>query len=395
MFRILVVGFLFYLAFGCLFANGQSRRNPSSATQVEKTNRREATTPTPTPTPSATEDITLIEESETDSEVIRVETELVNVPTRVMDRSGRFIAGLAKENFKVFEDGVEKEIAYFSNEQKPLNLVLVLDMSYSGKLKAEEIQQAAVSFLDQLRPDDKVMVISFDENVHVLSEFTKDRKVLYGAIRRTAIASGTSVYDAMNFVFKTALRKVSGRNAVVLFSDGVDTTSRDAFSTNNIRDALEADALIYPIEYDTYADVQRLKNQPVVVPQTQTRNPVPTTTPQNSPFPFPIPQGPMVGRPDEKGTTSAEYQRAHEYLDELANRTGGRVYPATSVGNLSDAFSRIASELREFYSLGYYPSDTKTIGKRHTIKVKVDLKGVSVRARDSFVVRKPKAEKPK
>jgi VWFA-related protein len=101
----------------------------------------------------------------------------------------------------------------------------------------------------------------------------------------------------------------------------------------------------------------------------------------------------MVGRPSEKGTTAGEYQRAHEYLDELANRTGGRMYRASSIENLSDAFSRIASELREFYSLGYYPADTKTIGKRHSIKVKVDRKGVSVRARDSFVVRKPKAAK--
>jgi VWFA-related protein len=106
----------------------------------------------------------------------------VSVPVRVMDKKGRFIGGLAQENFKVFEDGAEQEIALFSNEHEPFTVALVIDMSYSTTFKITEIQNAAIAFIDQLRPQDRVMVISFDEDVHMLCEATNDRQAVYRAI---------------------------------------------------------------------------------------------------------------------------------------------------------------------------------------------------------------------
>jgi VWFA-related protein len=228
------------------------------------------------------------------------------------------------------------------------------------------------------------MVISFDEEVHILSEPTNDRQKLYSAIMQTKIASGTSLYHAINFVINQRFRKIGGRKAVVLFSDGVDTTSKGINPLQTLRDVEEIDTLIYPIHYDTFADVQRMKNQTVIVPTTPP-SPIPSSTP--NPFPFPIPTG-GVGTPSSQGTSAEDYRRAEEYLNDLANRTGGRFYEADTTGNLTRAFSSIAAELREFYSLGYYLPEGAEEGAKRRIKVEVDREKVSVKARESYTVGK-------
>lgn len=333
-----------------------------------------ARTPQPTPPP--------VESSvPADSEVIRVTTQLVSVPVRVMDKKGRFIGGLARESFRVFEDGVEQELAYFSNENEPFTVVLMLDMSYSTTFKIGEIQSAALAFIDQLRPQDKVMVVSFDQDVHVLCEATSDRREIYAAIKRTKISTGTSLYEAVDMVMNGRLRQIDGRKAIILFTDGVDTTSRRVNDLINLDDAMELDALIYPIRYDTFQDVQAMHRG--TVPLKLPPIAVPSATPDPVPIAFPT-----VGKPGSQGTTEAEYRKAEEYLDGLAQRTGGRVYPALTIGNLTDAYARIASELREFYSIGYYPQEERVQGKRAKVRVKVDREGLVVSARDSFLVRK-------
>jgi VWFA-related protein len=314
-----------------------------------------------------------------DSEVIKVDTGIVSIPVKVLDRSGRFIGGLTKENFKVLEDNVEQEITYFSNEQQPFTVALILDMSYSAKFKAEEIQAAALAFINQLRPNDKVMVVSFDQEVYVQCEPTNDRRVLQNAIRKTKISYGTSLYDAVDLVINQKLKRITGRKAIVLFSDGVDTSSLKSSDFVNLSDALELDALIYPIEYDTFNEVQAMKNKPTIQ---QPKIQIPSKDKN------PVPTGGGVGMMNGKGTTAEEYQKADEYLNELANRTGGRLYKASTIANLSDAFSRIASELREYYSIGYYPKDESNIGKKHKLKVRVDRQGVIVKTRDSYVLSK-------
>ena len=228
------------------------------------------------------------------------------------------------------------------------------------------------------------MVMSFDEEVHMLCEATNDRQTIYRAIKATKIGNGTSLYEAVAQVMNTRLRRIEGRKAVILFTDGVDTTSRRASDYSNLSDAMELDALIYPIKYDTFADVQKMKNG--------------TGIPQQPPIRVPgqdsggildtILRSGGVGTASSKGTTVEEYQKAAEYLDQLALRTGGRIYEATSLTNLADAYSKIASELREFYSLGYYPKDDRVAGKRTSIKVRVDKDGMVVRTREGYIVPK-------
>ncbi|MDM7923373.1 MAG: VWA domain-containing protein [Pyrinomonadaceae bacterium] len=364
-------------------AHAQSRRVPPAS--GGKANTRAAATPTPTPTPSLAEQDETVS-AEEDSEVVSVDTRLVTIPIRVIDRKGRFVGGLSKENFTVLENDTPQEIAHFSNEAQPFTVALVLDMSYSAKFKLADIQSAAIAFIDQLRPNDKIMVISFDEEVHMLCEPTSDRNTIYRAIRSTQIGTGTSLYEAVDMTMNERIRSIEGRKAIVLFTDGVDTTSRTSHDLENLSDAMELDALIYPIRYDTFADVQAMKNRPQIrMPDSK-----PVITPpinpqggQQIPTSMPVP---VVGTPGDRGTTPEEYARGEEYLDQLALRTGGRIYVADTIGNMNQAYSKIASELREFYSIGYYPTADLKPGENVKLKVRVDQKGVAVKARTGYAV---------
>ena len=380
------------LAMICLSANNsfaQARRVQTQTDTETKANKR-APKPasSPTPAPASTVEETappndgqpIIE----DPDAIKIDTELVTIPFKVTDRKGKFIGGLTQANFQVAEDQVEQEIGYFTNEEQPFTVALVLDMSYSTTFKITEIQSAALGFINQLRPNDKVLVISFDQEVHFLCNPTNDRAVLERAIKSTKIASGTSLYEAVSLVMNEKLSRIAGRKAIVLFTDGVDTTSRQASDLSNLSDALELDALVFPLKYDTFADVQAIKNKPVIVPPTQ---PSPIPSQNKSPFPFPFPTS-GIGTPSSQGTSAEDYRRAGEYLNEMANRTNGQLYEADTTINLAQAFSNIANELRQFYSLGYYPKETAKTGKKRKIKVRVNQPGLVVRARNGYIVRK-------
>jgi Ca-activated chloride channel homolog len=358
--------------------HAQAGRIPSGG--PGKNNQRSQPSPTPHPTPVA---VTATPEPDAagldDPEVIRVNTQLVSIPVRVMDKKGRFVGGLGRENFKVLEDGVEQDIEIFSNENEPFTVALVLDMSYSTTFKIAEIQSAAIAFIEQLRPQDRVMVVSFDQDVHMLCEATNDRQAIYRAIRSTKISTGTSLYEAVDLVMNDRLRRIDGRKAIILFTDGVDTTSRRSNDLRNLDDALELEALIYPIRYDTFADVQTMKAG------TQPSVDIPLPGGVRVPVKIPIRTEPVAS---SQGTTAEEYQRAREYLDQMALRTGGRLYEASTIGNLSTAYSKIASELREFYSIGYYPKNERVPGKKTAIKVRVDREGLAVRTREGYITPK-------
>src|SRR5205085_8978079 len=189
-----------------------------------------------------------------EDEVVRVNTTLVTIPVSVMDRDGKYVPSIAQDEFRIYEDGVEQQLAYFATVEKPFTVALVIDNSTSTKFKTAEIQDAAIAFVDQLRPDDRVMVVAFDEQVRVLAEPTNDRRRLRDAIRHTHNEGNTSLYDAIDFVIHQRFNRIEGRKAIVLFTDGVDTSSRRASYEQNVRDAEELDALVYPVEYDTYDD---------------------------------------------------------------------------------------------------------------------------------------------
>ena len=165
-------------------------------------NRPEAQTD---PTPTGPQEVDA-------GDIIRVNTTLVTIPVSVMDRDGRYIPNLQKEEFRIWEDGVEQDVAFFQSVDKPFSVVLMLDTSPSTQFRLEDIQDAAISFVNQLRSDDKVMVVSFNDEIKVLSEFTTDRRRLERAIQRARTDDGTRLYDAVDMVINQQLGRVQGRS---------------------------------------------------------------------------------------------------------------------------------------------------------------------------------------
>lgn len=330
------------------------------------------------PTPNATE--TPAE----DDEIIRVETNLVSIPVSVLDRDGRFISGLQKQDFRIFENGVEQKVESFASVEQPFTVILMLDVSPSTQYQINEIQDAAIAFVNQLRRDDKVMVVSFDEKFRVLSPVTNDRYALRNAIMRAQFGDGTSLYEAVDRVINRELRQIQGRKAVVLFTDGVDTTSKRANYQSTIRATEEADALFYPIRYDTSTNGFGGGG----------RN-YPNPRRRNGGGGFGDIIGIILGGGNVQiggggggrgsaGSSREEYETGRRYLEELARNSGGREFEANN--NLDAAFSGIAEELRRQYSLGYYPETVGQKGTRKQIRVRVMRPNVIVRAKDSYVV---------
>jgi Ca-activated chloride channel family protein len=335
------------------------------------------TTPTPGVPPVAGDD-----------EVIKVETNLVTMPVSILDRDGRFIGGLQQRDFKVFENGVEQKLDYFQSVEQPFTVIMLIDVSPSTQFRIEEIQNAAMTFVDQLRPSDRVMVVAFDERIHVLSPVTNNRNLLKNAIRQTQFGDGTSLYEAVQSTIENQLRQIQGRKAVVLFTDGVDTTSpRQAYQTT-IRESEEVDAMFYTLRYDTSRDMNggwggggnggygggggrrrggggwgSILGTIITGGNVQIGN----------------------GR-NPGGAGANEYETGKRYLETLSQNSGGRSFEAQTMYNVESAFSGIAEELRQQYSIGYYPDKVGTVGERRQIKIRVMRPNVVVRAKTSYIV---------
>ena len=314
-----------------------------------------------------------------EGDVVRIDTNFVTVPVSVLDRQGRFISNLRREQFKVFENGVEQRIAHFEPNEKPFTVALVLDTSGSTVFHLWEIKEAAIAFAKQLRPQDRVLVVTFDEMVMLLTEATNDLNVVTQVIQQNARTGfSTRLYDAVDLVIKERLNKIEGRKAIVLFTDGVDTASYQATYQSTLREVDERDILIYPIKYDTtdyMAATQRPSNATIV-----------TNNSSNWPFPSSSTSRVIYSNPTVQGApTKEDYERADQYLHQLADKTSGRLYQANDRTQLAEAFSKIAQELRYQYSLGYYPQSTLQSGERRLIKVRVNQPNLAVRARDSYM----------
>lgn len=363
------------------FSQGDgSTRNRVAATPTPKATpvwtdplpRSNSGEPTATPTPGSKND---------SDEEIKVETNLVTMPVSVLDRDGRFVTGLAQRDFAIFENGARQKIEYFQSVEHPFTVVLMIDVSPSTAFRMDEIQKAAISFVDQLRPADHVMVISFDKSVKILSKATNDRSQLRNAIRMAKFGDGTSLYEAVANASNRHLRRIEGRKALVIFTDGVDTSSRLANRMSTIEGVEKGDALVYPIRYNTHLG---RRNSSGGWSGSQRGR----VSGWGGAVGFIIdkPAPPVGGGGGPAGLISDEYEIGREYLEELARKSGGRQFEADSTMSLDSAFAGIAEELRRQYYVGYYPESFGEKGERRQINVQVTRPGLIVRAKSSYIV---------
>ena len=409
------------------------------------------------PKPATSQTEKLPEESQ-DIETLKTDTDLVTVPVIATNTSGVYVTDLTKEEFAIAEDGVTQEIAFFGKVAAPFHVVLMLDTSSSTQDKLRQIQNAAFTFVEQLQPADRVKVISFDDQVKDLNEFTNDREVLKSAINSTRPGAGTKVYDAVELALNT-VRKIKGRKAIVIFTDGMDWHSDNATFEGTVRWLDEEGVVVYPIRYDTRATTERLAREQAGQTQLPTidvirRAPTgggtaptfpsddSTSTPgiqrKTGPWGLPLPEEiarrrreqerdreisrvptdrpgepgsipPDPNDPDRRGPripgsepspttrprTSSDdsitamldmaYLTADSYLKTLAEKSGGRLLRADTLGSLPEAFSQIAAELRTQYMLGYYPINKERDERYRRIKVTSARKNVVIRARPGYI----------
>jgi Ca-activated chloride channel family protein len=253
---------------------------------------------------------------------MNVEMALVNVT--VTDPYSRLVTGLDKENFKVFEDGIEQEISAFSSEDVPISIGLIFDMSGSMADKVEKARQAAIQFMRTANPRDEFFLVSFNDRAELTSRFTSSIEELENRMMFTMAKGRTALLDAIYLGLSQMRSAHNGKRALLIISDGGDNHSR--YNEADIRNFLkEADCQLYAMGIFDVNDMGR--------------------------------------------TTEERY--GPSLLSELAEMTGGRVFPVSTLGDLPDIASKIGMELRNQYVLGYKPSDARHNGAWRKIKVKL------------------------
>jgi len=302
--------------------------------------------------PTATEEVE-------EGDVIRVDTELVNMNFSVVDRgTNRGVAGLSQDAFKLFEDGAEQRILHFDSSTAPFDLVLVIDLSGSTREMVKLIRAAARRFVDAARPSDRIGIITFAAGPMIVSPLTLDRELLRQRVEAIDTLRGdTKLYDATDFALNELLResRTARRTAIVLMSDGLDG-SIPGVNSSNVADAgsklpyselrnklREFDGVVYTLWLNTYYEA---------------------LNPQD--------------------TQPEAFDMGHDRMQELAEAGGGVFYEVEQLEDLAGAYERVVTDLGTVYSLAYRPANTNRDGKWRTIRVTVDRRNAIARGKHGY-----------
>jgi hypothetical protein len=351
-----------------------------SAQQVNQQRpRRVAGSDEQSPAKNSTEEVD-------EGDVVRVETKLVSVPAVVTNGAGRPVAGLRPENFTLFENGEPQKIANFATTDAPFEIALLLDTSGSTRADVALIRQAASSFIDALRPGDRVSILGFNTSqkgqaitakVELLVKLTDDRPKLRKAIENLGSSNGTPYYE------------VRGRRAVVALTDGVDSTSDAEFEVARSK-LIRSGVACYFIQVNTedFVEDRLLKDCQddgrLTLSAKQLQRYRRIFFPRAKPEDFV--DFCQMGAFEKMQISRDLYNLARREMDELAKASGGRNFLAATLQDARAAFARVANEIGTQYSLGYYPTNKTRDGKFRAIKVEVQ--GVpdkpKVRAREGY-----------
>lgn len=338
-----------------------------------------------------------------EGDIVRVDTQLVSVPAVVTDSSGRPLAGLKPENFRLIEDGQPQTIANFGTTETPFEIALLLDTSGSTRDDVALIRSAANSFIEALRPGDRVGIVAFNQAqtsaqqmaaVEVLTVLTDDREQLRAAIESLGASQGTPYYDALERIADSIFRdppadELRGRRAIVALTDGVDSTSNSDYAAAKLK-LSRAGIACYFIQVNTEDFVEdRLMKDcrddgRLALSQKQLQRYRELFVPRAKAEDFNdfCRMGPF-----ERMSISRDlYNLARREMNDLAKVSGGRSFVAATLADARAAFARVAADIGTLYSLGYYPTNKARDGKFRAIKLEVrGLKDkAQVRARDGY-----------
>ncbi|MFM9903528.1 MAG: VWA domain-containing protein [Pyrinomonadaceae bacterium] len=334
-------------------------------------------------------------------DVIRVDTQLVDIPIAVNSVNGVPVRGLTAANFIVYEDGKRQETVDFSTTAAPFEVALLLDTSGSTRNDLQLIQRSARDFISSLRAGDRVSIVSFNTSrtndqafavSEILSGLTSDRAVLGRAIDNIKTSNGTPYYDSLLQVVEKVFRdkpkdEFRGRRALVALTDGVDSTSAEDFATAK-QEISQTGIISFFIQVDTreFFEQNLLGDCQTAIrfSQAQIRRYYKSFSSKAK-----IEKAVNfcgLGEFERLAISKKLYEIADTEMNDLAKSSGGRVFPVADLSEARSAFKSVADEIGTKYTLGYYPSNDKRDGTFR--KIKVETKGLppgtQVRAREGY-----------
>ena len=286
---------------------------------------------------------------------IKVDSSVVRLNVGVIDRQGKAVTNLSRENFLLYENGAKQEILRFEPTITPFSVVMILDMSGSTLGFRQVIQQSAFRFVDAISPDDRVAVIEFYDKVNLLNDFTNNRKSIANSITVANGQGKTQLYKALDFALDKLAKEGNRRKAIIVLSDGMDTSLQNTdrkflekFKEGEIPNAIKPENSDVLNRVLTKSDAQGVTIYPMALP---------TGDPSKLADPTPI--------------QFAMYNAARTRMQILAERTGGTLSAINRLEEMGKYYFAVATELRTLYTIEYQSTNNERDGKWRAIKVEV------------------------
>jgi len=306
-----------------------------------------------------------------DEDPVKVDTSIVRLNVGVVDQRGRSMVDLDRSSFKIFEDGVKQEIARFEPSTAPFSVVMILDMSGSTLSMRQVMKQSAFRFLDALSPQDRVAVVEFYDKVNLRNDFTTDRRVIGNSIDVSNGRGKTQFYKAVDFGLDKLAREGNRRKAIIVLSDGVDTSMRDLD-----RDALAKvadDQVSVTIKADNNDTLRRILNKADLLGATV--------------YPLALPTGDPSKLADPTPRQIEMYKAARLRLQTLADRTGGTLHPINHLEDMGLIYAVVAAEIRTLYTIEYQSTNDRHDGKWREVTIRTDNPNLIPRTRPGYFAR--------
>lgn len=305
------------------------------------------------------------EGKESSGDTISIETSEVLLPVTVRDSNGQFAINMKAEDFDIYEDGIPQPISSFTLKRMPVHVVLLIDTSSSVTRELDDFKFAALNFISQLDPEDKICLIRFDDVVELVQDWTSNRNTLKRAMNRLGTGMFTKFNDALYLAAKEQLSKVTGRKAIIVLTDGIDSGRGGTTSDKAFRTLIEEEASVYVVSktrIQGQSDREKL--------EFYQRNSSSGATNQL--------------RIDGLKMALTELESSEQFLRRIAEETGGRIFLPESFDDLGSAYQQVAEELRSQYVIFYTPTNPVRDGSYRSVRVKVKTPGYRATTRFGY-----------
>lgn len=306
-----------------------------------------------------------------DDDPVKVDTSLVRLNVGVVDQRGRSVTNLNRSNFKIMEDGVPQEISRFEPSTAPFSVVMILDMSGSTLPMRQVMKQSAFRFLDALAPEDRVAVVEFYDKINLRNDFTTDRRTIVNSIEVSNGRGKTQFYKALDFALEKLEKEGNRRKAIIVLSDGVDTSLRD----------IDRDQLAR-VSDDQVASALKPENSEILKKILNRADQYGITI-----YPLALPTGDPAKLADPTPRQVAMYKAARSRLQTVADRTGGTLHAINRLEDMGNIYALVAAEIRTLYTIEYQTQNDAHDGKWRTITIRTDNPNLIPRTRPGYFAR--------